>query len=455
MASITREPNGRRTIQFVGGDGKRRSVRLGKVSQRTAEAIKVRIEHLAVAVQTGAPLEPETAQWLADRDDQLLEKLAAVGLIPRRHVATLAAFIDEYVASRTDVKPATKEIWRQGKMGLVEFFGADRTMRKITAGDCDNYKLNLSASGLAPMTVRKRLQFATTVFNAAVRHKMINASPFEGVSVKATMPDRMHFISPEDTAKLLEACPSLDWRLIVVLSRFGGLRCPSEVLSLRWQDIDWAAGRLLVTSPKTEHHPGKDTRIIPLFPELRPILAEAFEAAPEGAVYVVNEKYRKAAMGPSGWRGCNLRTTMQKIIRRAGLIPWPRLFHNLRSSCETQLTARFPQHVVAAWMGHSETVAVKHYLQVTDEHFQQAIKAVQNPVQQPSGDRGRCSQSPSESENARQGRQPVSPVLPTGCHHLPVNAVHTQLFVPYTHADGEGFEPTVDLRPQQFSRLPP
>ena len=34
MASITRESNGRRTIQFVCGDGKRRSIRLGKVSQR-------------------------------------------------------------------------------------------------------------------------------------------------------------------------------------------------------------------------------------------------------------------------------------------------------------------------------------------------------------------------------------------------------------------------------------
>jgi len=37
MASITKQPNGRRTIQFVGPDRKRRSIRLGKVSQRYAE----------------------------------------------------------------------------------------------------------------------------------------------------------------------------------------------------------------------------------------------------------------------------------------------------------------------------------------------------------------------------------------------------------------------------------
>ena len=44
MASINNEPNGRRTIQFVGADGKRRSIRLGKVSRRQAESVKVKVE---------------------------------------------------------------------------------------------------------------------------------------------------------------------------------------------------------------------------------------------------------------------------------------------------------------------------------------------------------------------------------------------------------------------------
>jgi integrase len=196
--------------------------------------------------------------------------------------------------------------------------------------------------------------------------------------------ERQRFITQEAAVKLLEACPNLDWRLIVALSRFGGLRCPSEVLSLTWQDIDWAGERVTVHSPKTEHHPGKDTRVIPLFPELRPILEEAFEAAPAGTVYVVNAKHREAAMGPRGWRGCNLRTTMEKIIRRAGMTPWPRLFHNLRSSRETELCERFPVHVVTAWLGNTPEIARKHYLQVTDEHFRQAaapVKLLQSALQ--------------------------------------------------------------------------
>ncbi len=46
MASITNDANGRRRIQFVAGDGARKAIRLGKVSQRQAEAFKVRLEAL-------------------------------------------------------------------------------------------------------------------------------------------------------------------------------------------------------------------------------------------------------------------------------------------------------------------------------------------------------------------------------------------------------------------------
>ncbi len=43
-------------------------------------------------------------------------------------------------------------------------------------------------------------------------------------------------------------------------------------------------------------------------------------------------------------------------------------------------------HVVCRWIGNSQPVAAKHYLQLTDEHFERAAastpEALQNPVQQ-------------------------------------------------------------------------
>jgi integrase len=87
------------------------------------------------------------------------------------------------------------------------------------------------------------------------RRKLIRENPFDGVNAPATgIKDRQRFVTREETVRMLDACPNHHWRTIIGLCRFGGLRNPSETLSLRWQDIDWEAGRIVVTSPKTEHH---------------------------------------------------------------------------------------------------------------------------------------------------------------------------------------------------------
>ena len=179
------------------------------------------------------------------------------------------------------------------------------------------------------------------------------------------------------------------WRTIIALTRYGGLRCPSEVLSLQWCHIDWEKNRITVISPKTDRYEGKGSRIVPLFAELRPFLLEAFELAEAGQTHVVGGDHLAKAQGPNGWRNCNLRTTFEKLIRRAGLKPWPRLFHNLRSSRETGLLEEFPVHVVAKWMGHDPKVSLKHYAQTTEDHFERAAGgtesgtvAAQNPAQQ-------------------------------------------------------------------------
>jgi len=65
---------------------------------------------------------------------------------------------------------------------------------------------------------------------------------------------------------------------------------------------------------------------------------------------------------------------MLRIIKRAGLESCPKLFHNLRGSRETELTAQFPRHVACQWIGNSQVIAATHYLQVTDNHFAEAVE---------------------------------------------------------------------------------
>lgn len=163
---------------------------------------------------------------------------------------------------------------------------------------------------------------------------------------------------------MLTACPDGEWRLLVALSRHGGLRTPSESLALTWQDVHWERSRIRVPFCKTEHHEGKDCRYVPMFPELRGPLMEAFEQAEAGTEHVITS-YRDTRQ--------NLRTQLERIIRKAGLEPWPKPWHNMRSSRQTELAERYPIHVCCGWLGNSAAVAADHYPQVRDEYFSDAV----------------------------------------------------------------------------------
>jgi hypothetical protein len=217
MASISRDPNGRRTIQFVASDGKRKSVRLGKVSQRIAEEIKVKVESLNAAVITGCPVDNETAQWVARLGEDLAGKLAAVGLIPRRAAARLGEFLDGYITRRSDVKPNTRRNLEAARSRLVEYFGRDKSLRDITPGDADAWLLWLRekyASGTAGRTVKRAKQF----LRAALRSRLVSENPFADVKPPTQVNEsRKHFVTREVIVQVIDACPDAEWRLLIAL----------------------------------------------------------------------------------------------------------------------------------------------------------------------------------------------------------------------------------------------
>ena len=418
MASVSRDAGGKRRILFVAPDGKRKAIRLGKVSQRTAEQVKFRVERLLEA-KANRPRNRRRYRPVDCRlEEQLADKLARVDLIPKpepQAAAKLGPFLRAYLDGRADLKPATKIVRGQVIRDLTNHFGELRDVQTITPGNADDFKQWLVGRKLAPTTIHKRLQSARSFFDAMRRRKLIDDNPFEGVKAAATgIKDRQRFVTRQEIARVLDACPDHHWRAIVSLARFGGLRCPSEVLSLRWRDVDWDGGRINVQSPKTEHHPGPASRIIPLFPELRPILAESFELAPDGAEFVVDGKFRKAARGPGGWLNTNLRTNFEKIVRCAGLQKWPRLFHNLRASRETELVESYPVQVVTSWLGNTPSVAMRHYLMTTDEHFKAALKDDRSAAQQVHAKGG----SESQSQPTAQQKTPVLPGCASGCDDM-------------------------------------
>jgi len=209
MASISKQPNGRRSIQFMAGDGKRRTIRLGKASQKIAESVKRRVEELNIAQITDQTIDRDTARWLTQIDDALAERLAKVGLIPKRESARLAEFVDGYIANRGDVKPATIIVYGHTRRCLVEYFGEDKPLREITPGDADNWRQWLiDHEKLSSNTVRRRCGIAKQFFRSAERQKLIHSNAFADLvcAVQANT-SRYYFLSRKDAQKIFDACP--------------------------------------------------------------------------------------------------------------------------------------------------------------------------------------------------------------------------------------------------------
>ncbi|MGC8553660.1 MAG: tyrosine-type recombinase/integrase [Phycisphaerae bacterium] len=380
MASVSNH-NGRRLIQFTDGQGIRRTVRLGQCSNKDAASICGHIEALAAAKTSGQPVAAQTAAWLQSISDTPHGRLAKAGLCEPRKVAasaTIGDFIDRFIAERPDAKPFTVINIRQSKRMLLEYFGENKTMQSVTRDDAFAMQRALKAKGLAQATYGRHFGRCRQFWRAATKQEIFTgANPFADIPalVKADKARQMS-ISREIVDKCIAAAPDNQWRLIIALARYGGLRTPSETLALKWDCINWEYNRIRVPSPKTEHHKGGDCRVIPLFPELKQRLLDVFDEAEPGVPWVIT-RYRQASV--------NLRTTFLKIIHRAGEKPWPKLFHNLRASRQNELAESYPLHVACQWIGNNEPVAQEYYLTVNDAHFAKAVaepcSALQNALQ--------------------------------------------------------------------------
>ena len=183
----------------------------------------------------------ETLTQLATTYATDLASLMTLNFQRFENVSLMAARgITSYIDGRADLKSATKVVRQQVIRDLATFFGESRNVQTISPGDADDFKQWLIGRKLAATTIHKRIQVARSFFHAMQRRKLIGENPFDGVKAAAAgIQDRQRFVTRDEIALALDFCPNHHWRTIVALSRFGGLRCPSEVLSLRWQDIDW------------------------------------------------------------------------------------------------------------------------------------------------------------------------------------------------------------------------
>ncbi len=341
-----RSPSGKRYVyhqlRWFGPDGTRYSENIGrtdKVSKRQAEKL---------------------------RQAKELQLRTTPGLRSPGRIPDLDRFLEMYIESRRpELAVGTIELHQQTARYLRAYFGESRRLDRITRYDAREFKTTLSKgelnhvnerkhASLSPQTVDQHIRNARTMFNRALDDDLIQHNPFDRLSGGLPQPKKdWHYVSLEDLTELLEACPNQGWRTLLGLCRLAGLR-QGEALGLRWDDVDWDNSRLTIWASKT-----KRRRVVPVAPELLPILRDAFEHASEGEPMVITD-----VAHPNVWRD------FQVIRKRAGIEPYAKWCHTFRKNRESDwIAAGFPLHVVVEWMGHSDEVARQHYLRVDESNL--------------------------------------------------------------------------------------
>ena len=241
MASLSKLADGRFRVEFYDTAGKRKCVSLGTVSDRYAERFRDKITALAQVSRYGATPAENVARWLAGLNDRDHRKLVKAGLVspreapeaPEAQPEALGEFLDQFITKKASVKQATRTFYGHAVRNLKEFFGTEKLLLDITQGDADDFREYLTAK-YAEATANRRCGSAKTILKSAARHRLISVNPFDGMktTVRGNKAKR-RMIDRDMTDRILAVCPNAEWRLIVSLARYGGMRIPSEAFMLR------------------------------------------------------------------------------------------------------------------------------------------------------------------------------------------------------------------------------
>jgi integrase len=168
---------------------------------------------------------------------------------------TIADFLTEYLTWAIVNKGAnTYALNRFCADRLREAFAG--YLSGITAKQVEEYKVQ-RRKAVSPATVNRELALLKHIYTKAMEWGYLKTNPLKPVKFLKEPPGRLRYLSCEEVEAMIAACPR-HLKPIVVVAIHTGMR-KSEILGLKWQDIDFAMKTITVRQTKNN-----EPKVIPM-----------------------------------------------------------------------------------------------------------------------------------------------------------------------------------------------
>lgn len=228
---------------------------------------------------------------------------------------------------------------------------------------------------LSARTLAKDRATLSSMFSFADELELVRGNPAQRVRVPKGDTREPIILDLDQYEALLSACegrPML-WPYVLTLGETG-VRCESEALWLRWDDVDFETGLLTVESVRKGRRTksGKSRRV-PMTRRLRAAMRDHFAEYRfatydgEGTPWIFHHT-RTLRRAVGGRRIKSLRSAFNRAKTRADRVPDDLVQHDLRHRRVTTWLAQGKAiHKVAKAMGHSTVQVTERYMHLVAE----------------------------------------------------------------------------------------
>lgn len=239
---------------------------------------------------------------------------------------------------------------------LRPFFGDSTKLAAIRRADVQKYITHRSGE-VSPASITKELNVLKHLLSLAVEWELIPGNPAHGVKSPKVAPGRVRYLQPGELRAVLKACR--DWlRPIAGLAVATGMR-RGEVLGLRWMDVDFNGGRIML--PQTKNGEG---RIV----YLNTLAQQALTAVPRDEARPTDRIFDGEQMTPE-----NVSLAFLRACRSVNIPDFH--FHDLRHTAASWMRMNGADiHTVALILGHKDLRMAARYQHLSPAFLSDAVK---------------------------------------------------------------------------------